>query len=96
MPEINNLKKDKDELLAKKENVLNSMQDAPKIKKEDIRKYFYNFRKIFISATTDEKKELIKTFISNITFNKKEHHIEISLYQYGFAVLEQVAGIEPA
>ena len=96
VPEINNLKKDKDELLAKRENVLNSMQDAPKIKKEDIRKYFYNFRKIFISATTDEKKELIKTFISNITFNKKEHHIEISLYQYGFAVLEQVAGIEPA
>ena len=42
------------------------------------------------------KKELLKTFISNISLNKKELQVEVSIYQPGFAILEQVAGIEPA
>ena len=94
--EINKLKSEKENLNTKRTNILNSMKSKPKMNKKDIEEYFYNFQKLFSSSNANEKKELIKTFISNITLNKKEHHIEINLFQHGFALLEQVAGIEPA
>ncbi len=94
--EINKLKVERENLNIKRNNILNNMNNKPKISKKDIEEYFYNFQKLFSFSNTNEKKELIKTFISNITLNKKEHHIEINLFQHGFAVLEQVAGIEPA
>ena len=94
--EINELKIQKESLNVKRTNVLNSMNSKPKINKKDIEEYFYNFQKLFSSSTTNEKKELIKTFISNITLNKKEHQLEISLYSQWCPAMEQVAGIEPA
>ena len=94
--EINKLKVERENLNIKRNNILNNMNNKPKISKKDIEEYFYNFQKLFSFSNTNEKKELIKTFISNITLNKREHHIEINLFQHGFAVLEQVAGIEPA
>ena len=94
--EINKLKVERENLNIKRNNILNNMNNKPKISKKDIEEYIYNFQKLFSFSNTNEKKELIKTFISNITLNKREHHIEINLFQHGFAVLEQVAGIEPA
>ena len=59
------------------------MENEPKIKRKDIENYFYNFQKLFSSSTLEERKELITTFIENITLNKKEHQIEITPYSIG-------------
>ncbi len=94
--EVNKVKRMREDLYIKKNNILNSMQNKPKINKKDIEEYFYNFQKLFNSSNINEKKSLIKTFISNITLNKKEHQLEITLYSQWCPILEQVAGIEPA
>lgn len=94
--EVNNLKLEKEKLNKKRNTIKNSMKNKPKVNKKDIEEYFYNFQRLFSSSTTNEKKELIKTFISNITLNKKEHQLEINLYSQWCRALEQVAGIEPA
>lgn len=86
----------KEELYEKKNKILQNIDTQPKILKEDIEEYFRNFQKLLLSCNSDEKKLLIQTFISNITLNKKEHHIEITLYPQWCKILEQVAGIEPA
>ena len=57
--------------------------------------HFINLQKTFYNATTTEKRELLKTFISNITLNKKEHQIELSLIPQWCLMVEQVVGIEP-
>ena len=94
--EINNLKVERENLNIKRNNILNNMNNKPKISRKDIEEYFYNFQKLFYSCNLNEKKELIKTFISNIVLNKKEHQLEINLYSQWCRMLEQVAGIEPA
>lgn len=81
--EINSLKSLKDDLNLKKINILNSSNNKPKIKRKDIEKYFYDFKKLLVSCNTNEKKELIKTFISKIVFNADEHQIEIEPYLIG-------------
>lgn len=94
--EVNNLKLEKDKLKEIKNKSLKEMENEPKITREDIKEYFYNFKKLFSKSNNNEKKELIKTFISNITFNKKEHQLEINIFPQWCPLLEQVAGIEPA
>ena len=93
---INELKQQKEELMKKIQTIKEKSQEIPEIEREDIQKYFYNFKELFKNSTIIEKKELLKTIISNITLNEKKHHIEISFYSQWCTVLEQVAGIEPA
>lgn len=81
--EINKLENNKKNLEIEKCNLLNNIDKQPKIRKKDIEEYFYNFQKLFASSNINEKKELIKTFISNIILNKKEHLIEIIPYSIG-------------
>lgn len=50
---------------------------------------FITCKKYFYNSTTNEKRELLKTFISNLSLNKKEPPVEISLFQQGFAILER-------
>lgn len=81
--EINSLKSSQDKLIDKKENILKNISNEFIIERQDIADYFYNFQKLFLSSDLNEKKELIQTFISNITLNKKEHQIEITPYSIG-------------
>mgnify|MGYP002510692476 CR=1 FL=1 len=78
--EINKLKEQKDNIAEKISNIELKKNEKPNITKEDIKKYFYNIMKLLSVATTEEKKELIKTFVNNIILNKKEHQIEVMLY----------------
>ena len=81
--EINLLKTSQDNLKTKKTNILSAMDNEPKIKRQDVEEYFHNFKKLLVSCNSNEKKELIKTFISNITLNKNKHQIEITPYLIG-------------
>lgn len=81
--DINGLKELLDKLNLRKTNIINAMENEPQIKRKDIENYFYNFQKLFSSSTLEERKELITTFIENITLNKKEHQIEITPYSIG-------------
>lgn len=94
--EINKLKEQKDSIAEKISNLELKKNEKPNINKNDIREYFYNLKKLFVVADTNEKRELIKTFVSNIILNKKEHHIEVILYSQWCPLLEQVEGIEPS
>lgn len=81
--EISKIERDKNNLEIKKSNLLNNINEQPKISRKDIEEYFYNFQKLFTSSNINEKKELIKTFINKIVLNKKEHLIEIIPYFIG-------------
>ena len=78
--EINNLKVDKDNLELEKNSILKNIDNQPKIRRQDIEEYYYNFQKLFNSSNIEEKKELIKTFVKNIILNYEEKQIEIVLY----------------
>ncbi len=81
--EINKLKTQKDDLETQKYNILDNINNQPKVTRKDIEEYFYDFQKLFTSSNVKEKKELIKTFISNITLNSKKHEIAITPYLIG-------------
>lgn len=73
-------------------NIKLRQENQPHIQKEDIEKYFYDIRNIFDIAYIQEKRELLKTFVYNISLNSVEHHIEITLCFQGCPIVEQVAG----
>lgn len=54
--EINNLKITKEDLELKRNNILNNIDNQPKIKRKDIEEYFYNFQSLFLSSTVDKKR----------------------------------------
>jgi len=54
--EVNNLKIKKEDLELQKHNILISMDNKPKVYREDIAKYFYNFQKLLASSNINEKK----------------------------------------
>ena len=71
------------------------IDNQPKISIEKIEEYFINLQKTFYQATINEKRELLKTFISNISLNNNEHQVEVSLFPQWCTIVEQVVGIEP-
>ena len=95
--EINHMEEEK-QIIVQEIKIIQDKINSKKVQisKIQIKEYISNLQVVFDNATLQEKKELLKTYIHHISFNKKEHQIEISLFQLGFAIMEQVAGIEPA
>ena len=93
--EINSLKEQKDLELENIKKLEKQIDNQPKISIEKIEEYFINLQKTFYQATINEKRELLKTFISNISLNNNEHQVEVSLFPQWCTIVEQVVGIEP-
>lgn len=93
--EINNLKEEIEQEKQKLSNIKSLQENQPHISKEDIEKYFSHIKNTFSIASIQEKRELLKTFVYNISLNYSEHHVEITLFPQGFATMEQVTGIGP-
>lgn len=91
--EINHLKEEIEKEKQKLNHFKTLQENQPHITRENVAKYFYNIKDTFEIANIQEKRELLKTFVYNISLNYLEHHIEITLCYQWCRILEQVAGL---